>query len=709
MRWPSVAEAIGALRGSSPAARQAALADAIRAATPEEAELLAPELLEIAAAFPPDPGGASLLHAWRARGDRQRAEAADAALVALLRAWSKLPAPVRRALPGVADGRWGSIPRSSLEGATAAEWASVADAVGTLDGRPACALLVGALLAGDEAATAAERALSRIVARLDRELRESPAHERERVAAEGCLAPVARAVATALETLGEHKRRRVGDAAARLLIAPGRALVRDPEAARALAAIAELARRADHPAGVAIRGAIRHDADPAARERAWVLLRDRAFAAPALDRLHHAEDDAEHVGLLRRAHLALHPRRPAHLGAVRAKGAGARPVIDWPSPDLLARLDPEARAGFVRLVAMLEPRSGTRDGLLSPLVADEDAGVRLRVVGVAGSAELEDYLFDAARPVARGAAWRWSTVGESAGLGAGAMDRRARLARRLCRAAEPVMRAFGDDERARGDELDPSAHGRLLARRRWAADRAGVLARWGEWIRAGVGGDAASELRGVRAIGALRAVLGEADASDLLLDVAERLQGSAQGRLAATVASALARVPSASAAARLASWVEQSPDHRVRANAMEALIRRARLGVGAGERGGWGAAWRDRVVELRADAGHRVRGGAVRVMLRESPGGSGGEGGIGALVSMLEDARAGHRLAGVWAAERALLGLDGERLGGAMAGVAARLQGLAEGDEDGTVRARAERVATLATRGVRAGWGESVR
>ncbi|TVQ63947.1 MAG: hypothetical protein EA378_00445 [Phycisphaerales bacterium] len=725
--WPSVGAVLGALRGSGAIARSSALSAALAIASPEEAESIAPELLELAADAP-SPGAG--------RASRARRSASDTALASLLTGWERLPRQVRLALPAVGDGRWGALGPHLEYADDPSALQGLARAIDRLDARPLAPVLVRALSAGEEPAAYAERALVRLAARVARESAEART-DASLDPRDLHLAPVARGVRQALAALATHKRRGVALAAVLLLPGRGRTFAVDGEGAAALADLASLVGERDHPAGVAFRGALRNASESRVRGRAWVLLSEAPFAVAALDRLRHASSLEEHEALLTRHHLALHPARPARLASVRitpAKAASSRlggdprspgPGSALPASEELEKLSVPARRGLARLVAVFDPAPSVRDALLGPLLGDADPAVRLWGVGAVGAHELEDYVFDADASVARRACLRWSVAGEGGVLGAGASSRRAAIAGRLMRSAHASVRTLASQELARHDEHrahEPAS--RALARRRLASDPDGTLARWRAAIEQGARGDAEAERFAIRVLGTVRAIGAAEKLGACLIGVAPGVAPGERPRLAATLASALAEAPGGAAAEILKAWLapEAAGDARVRANALEALARRRRLlGENAGD-GAGARAWRERLMEWRTDGAHRVRASAVRELLRGEAAGEMGvyeakpgellEGSIvqgavvGSLCSMLEDDRAAHRLAGVWAAERAVVGGGRERLGPSLSELAGRLHGLAERDADPRIRARAGRCAAIAGEAVRTGWGE---
>jgi hypothetical protein len=133
-------------------------------------------------------------------------------------------------------------------------------------------------------------------------------------------------------------------------------------------------------------------------------------------------------------------------------------------------------------------------------------------------------------------------------------------------------------------------------------------------------------------------------------------------------------------------------DARVRANAVEAMGRRARRRPMAGV---------SLPRELTLDEHHRVRGNAMRAMIAQAePTGElrAGEG----LMGMLSDGREMHRAAGAWAAGCALRTAGRERLGDAYPLLLARVCEMAQFDDSPAVRRRALLAAARAQTELRA-------
>ena len=107
-------------------------------------------------------------------------------------------------------------------------------------------------------------------------------------------------------------------------------------------------------------------------------------------------------------------------------------------------------------------------------------------------------------------------------------------------------------------------------------------------------------------------------------------------KVRATLVRALSNVKSVAAGEAVLRCLE-SDDQRVVANAIESEHTPI-----------------DALVEYKDDAHHRVRASAIRRMLVQSGDGNVVDAAVEDLLKMLRDERVGHRLAGVWAAQRIL-------------------------------------------------------
>jgi hypothetical protein len=444
-------------------------------------------------------------------------------------------------------------------------------------------------------------------------------------------------VKRAAEGLGRHGRRGVAGAIVRLL------------SPRRRAGLLEHVGRGREEAGL-LRGAIRSGEDALSRQRAWELLAIPDLEAGAVARLGRATSDAEHEGVLGAWHLGENPRRRAALGAwmkdhQRAMASGRRPPL-WPAPARTPALSDDARRGISATLSACDAPATLREHLLVAHLSDPRPFVRHAAARIAPTPLLTDFAFDSDASVARTAALRLSLVGT------GASARHGAPWSLLARSTHAGLRAIALREHAVTSwvgRLDPES--RVHARR--ARERDAVATR-DLLRRSWDAGDAQARTR----IAMQLRVLGwEELCADGL--IAALCEGCASGvlesrRLAATAAAAIERVADESAgdALREACMSDAGGDARIRSNALEALVGRARARRGAEH--GLGSM----LLECKGDAHHRVRASAIRAMLgrgerteRSLP-----TEGIAceALLAMLTDDSAAHRLAGIWLAERTI-------------------------------------------------------
>jgi hypothetical protein len=176
---------------------------------------------------------------------------------------------------------------------------------------------------------------------------------------------------------------------------------------------------------------------------------------------------------------------------------------------------------------------------------------------------------------------------------------------------------------------------RLALRRALATNRAGAIARLGEHL------GSADPKRCEHAISLIRAVGIVPELAQELLALLTRHRGGsdlASRRLTASLASLLGDLATPDATASVSELI-QHEDPRVGANAVESFARQARANAGQYKAAVPGVG---PLVELKADPRHRVRANALRALIefgRDTPTA------IDGLVEMLRDGRVGHRLA----------------------------------------------------------------
>ncbi len=683
--------------------RIAALGEALACASPAESERLVPELLDLAV-VPTFEGGrgavraARLLPFTKRRNERQ----SDLALTQLARCWRQVIPEYAQAVLAVGENRWSSLlPRLGTDPRTPVRL-SLASLVGDAGDTRLAFLLTGMLHDQDAAVgdQAEQSLLVLSVSVLRQELAANPATARfvsgvipphlARVVHVGVRGPVDELCEHAAEgamTIGEHRRR--GPVVAALLMGSRQRLRSREDGAAALGAWLANER---HPSQSVLRSVIRWSRAPTARLRALELLTREHLAVACLDRLLRSQSLLDHELVLGSAHLLARPRRAARLAGskptlarparARAKGR-AEDDATLPSAGAVRQLSEEARRALPGLVMALPLGVQARRAVLDPLLADESAVVRHAACRVAPAAGLDEYCFDRDARVAGTAFLRWSNAG--AGVDRAADTRVLGLA---ARSPHAQLRVWAGQDRDLAEGGMGTVAGRLAIRRELAADRRAFVESLRLRLRGADAGVVLGALGQVRGLGV--AAEFEGDVLGLASD------GRADPRVLATAAAMLGQL-SGARAAELAGVLSQHRDARVRANALEAMAKLARRGIGAA-RGG--IALESTVVELKTDAHHRVRANAIRAGLLEACGAVEGS----SVAQMLMDSRPMHRLAGVWLAGRVLSTPARTALGAQLPEFVARIGELARHDEDPRVRARARACGQRLEAALRATW-----
>lgn len=455
--------------------------------------------------------------------------------------------------------------------------------------------------------------------------------------------------------------------------------------------------RRDAPAHGALRQVLRRSRLPFWRRRAWEWLALDHVAATAMERLARAGSAPEHEAVLERAHLLANPARARRAGLIAARvGKGRFDVL--PAPGDVPTLSVAARRGLPAFAAALRTRGAVLETTLEPLLADPDAAARHAAVRVLPARAVVDFCFDADESVARGATLRMCAGARApADLAPGdqaaddGADPAPRFFVRLTRSPHPSVRRIAAEESERRDPWRWGGEGGRLAARRWmAGDRAAFIAELRRRVTEGEPHDRTGAIMLARHLELQR---------ELELELLGAASGDAEEQVAATAAAALGEAGTASAAAAVRALLSH-PAHRVRANALESMLR-----PGGDHADGptleprtYAAA-----IEMKGDGHHRVRANALRGLLVTAAGyePAAAEG----LGSMLGDARPLHRLAALWAVERVLLGPTGDQIAVTRWNeLSARVAGLARHESEPAVRARAERCAARMLSRMRSGW-----
>lgn len=642
----------------------------------------------------PQPG--HFLTTTRARNAWSRERRAATRLLAV--AWPSLSRDARQLALLAARGRWAeaiSNPESSAPGVSGRALARLA--LDSADPALLPLLETSLLSGGSEDASAAATALLGLTMRV---ASEADLALLEGAAPPGVLDPeppiwtaedlgaLFRAVARSVETFDTHRRKEVLPAALLLL--------GDSPAGRSRDALAALVqsdekKNAESKGLDAVRAAIRRGRNPLARLRAWTWLRHEPLAAACLERLQHAWSEGDHEAVLRAGHLVLAPARAARAGLIHASTvpapAGESPpgfpparrlhaTGPAPGPVVVRQLSAPARRHLPRFLAAIGHKHDSLRTGLDRLLLDPDPVVRLAALRAAEGDQLTDFCFDASPAIAASAAARLSSAGiPESGRLRSADFHRLRFLDRLARSPHSRVRQVAAQDH---DRLNPGAHQplrRLAARRQAALDPGAFASRVRDAVRE-------SPEQGVEALMICRRIGMVAAVEPVVLGLVRdslKTPDVAAARLAATAVACLGDLRRARASSLLRECMASHPDARVRSNAAEALARANR---------------REHIEALDTamqDEHHRVRGSGVRELLRlePKPGTEANARAADTLAALLGDARAPHRLAGVWALHRSLRPAEGFGIGPRWERLAARTRWLADEDPDEAIRRRA--------------------
>jgi hypothetical protein len=414
-----------------------------------------------------------------------------------------------------------------------------------------------------------------------------------------------------------------------------------------------------HESHLAWRAAIKGAPGAVARRRAWQHLGRGAADRACLNRLASAPSAAEHAAVLELWHLVINPDRGRRFAASQQRGAaalaGTHPL---PAAHHLEQLSPAARRATAHLTAVVEPDRTKRARVFDAIASDADPSVRLAAM-VAAQPDHD-------------------------------------VALRFCTDTDLHIARFAGIVAGDAAEVDPWSagceHSRLEALRLLRLDRSGFLAQ----LRARIeDGSEAQRLDGI--LLAKRLGLGGELEIELLRALAR--DDGTEGRLTATAVSALGDVPSGAAASAVKACVGH-PVGRVRANAVEVMLSPK-----------WGshghAQWAASLLELKTDRHHRVRSTLLRGVLTAAgaPLAAARSSARLELMTMIGDERPLHRLAGLWAIERAIsAGSRASVFQPHWNEVASRIAQLTGREPEAAVRERAAKCARLMLAQVRVEW-----
>lgn len=694
--------------------RLAAVGEGLLAGSPEEAEVLAPWLVEALAASPFVESPSAVRATWEAVARFLGIDTAEhrAMLAAgqIVRCWGTLPELVRIAALACGRGRWGAV----LPGVATDERAEVrlgaawlAFDAGDFALAPTCVELLTdpspAVADMSERALVA-LALRRAMGRVGglggedgwalRPLGDGAHPDEARrllgvTPLEGTIGDaeeLADALAHAAARYGEHRRRGVLLAMTALLDRSTARFGTDATGrlGAGSAALAGAFHRLGEEAQAALRTILGVSRLPLVRLRALEWLTHEGLAAACVRRLATKGSGAEQEMVLRAAFLGLRPRRASHLGRIslRVRRDGRLPAgACVPSGEEVEQLSTRARRGLALWVRLINADAPAAHAALWPLATDEDASVRHAALRAGPCRLARDLCFDPDERVARSAALRlaggWAgvvtPVREPTREAARDMSERRRGVL-LARSTHESVRliAAGEPSWGRGAEESGviGVGSRVRARLALRADPAGFARDLRATIAGGADDEACARIVLARRLGLSGEVRREA--------LALAADDPARPRASASALTLLGDLDDAESGQVLRAALA-SGEARRRANASEAIARRCRRGVDRP----------DEIVELAADPHHRVRATLVRAALAAWIGGWREDAALRTLEEMLASAGTPERLSGAWAAGRAApaRGLAAAR--GRWGEIGARLVEIAAVDADARVRARA--------------------
>lgn len=612
--------------------------------------------------------------------DRWRARHADSAVMALAMGWGNLTHEIRQIGVALGRGRWiEAVKQMSKDAQVDTRLGALAIAMDT--GDPGLGVMVCSML-GDEHSRvrlAADRTLMGLVLDLFGHLDGSMLGEEfdavrnravTRMLGDPSVLELERcdmlgAIADAAWSFASHRCRSPLLASLLLMDRQGATKIER----RAFEKMRRLLSERNHPSHMPMRTVLRTTAAPILRERAlrWLVVDSIAGVAGA--RLEVAESIAEHRAVLDTMHLCVRPLRGSALKRVRiaSRQEGGRVVLEPRAPMLsaeeFASLGSDSKRGYIRWVAGLDLDSGIRRRELERVMADGDAMVRLHGCCVADSFDLVDYLYDGDESVARHAGLRWSSVGGTAPMiGSASWERRMQTGRLNRRSGSAwVRRVAGEEIERLSLDLPESPASRLAGRRLFHNDPARFVRLIREMLH--------QPARRGNGLGMILA-LGLEDRFEMDL-VSLSGETGLDDRVRASLVRGLSSIHSDGARRAVLECLE-CDDQRVVANAIESVHTPIEV-----------------LVEYKGDANHRVRSSAIRRMLVRGEDGAAVDAAAEDLVSMLRDERVGHRLAGVWAAQRVIESKAGVRLNG-MRDLVLTLDEMTRHERDDGVRDRAD-------------------
>jgi HEAT repeat protein len=459
----------------------------------------------------------------------------------------------------------------------------------------------------------------------------------------------------------------------------------------------------EHPVNMTMRAVLRQGTGLRSRETAWYWMRKPEYRSACLERLAVPCDADAHERTLANGHLLHNPTRQI---ALQAAGQTLRGRTDGLAIDLgaIEKLSPIAQAMAPHWIAHATGENPTDalDGFLSS-PSDLARINALRFARQTRGADLAlDFCFDPDPRIARSAALAVGTPACRVALG---VDRVRVAMNALARSEHADARRTAIGLAAALDPLSDENAGLGTAMRMLHRDRAGLVRLLQDRVRVG---DGRARVRAVLLVGRLG--LGAELELELLSLISHSAQAAADAAVhgrsrnilhaAAAGVSVLADLPSAAAQHALHRCLRH-PDDRVRANALDALARAARRAgsIGAGRSHIDGV-----MVEFKDDPHHRVRAAAARARLLTDVRTGETRRAASAIMPLLTDPRAMHRVSGLWLAERAAGSLGARRDSASGDSLASAVAEMVRADPEPEVKIRARLTASRLLSGMRAGW-----
>lgn len=587
---------------------------------------------------------------------------------------------LRRGMPGAPT--WAVLVRQIGDNLRAEEGASIAILAGWA-GEPELLehLVRLASHSDDRIALAVEQSIERLVEKSA----SMPPH---------AVASISAALAAAVDSFGEHRRRGILRAAVGIWGTPAGLWHLEHTGANAAWWTDDA-----HPAHLGLRSLIRRDGSPEMTRAALAWLRAPTLAPACRDRLWSIGTPADRERLLTLSHLLYHPARRREIERLNPNAERSRTTVPATNPararprhesglgslsrpEALARLDSTSRRFAPRWIGLLAASSQSQQAALGSLVADPCRATRhaaVRAACAAGDTEtISDFCYDddACTAVSASVARLCLRPPVGAGVVSEHVSDEVAAWTRLARSTHAGVRRISQAalDRYAGVNTAAATH-TLILRRRARRGKADVIAELKGKINGGDEGESISAIRSAVRLGCIEDVKVELlralwrEPGSHTTDDGRRIvtDAAAPCRVAASAASALAEADDEATADSLRACLGHA-DIRVRSNAIESLgkrWRRAGLGSLSGTRSGtmWvgsvpsAAGWRT-LFEFKDDEHHRLRATAGWVMFAgallrgDASSDAWRDEAQDLALCMLRDDRSAHVLAGLWLSER---------------------------------------------------------